>query len=125
MMLELPFVCRKFASWPTRLLLVFDNYDNPHEFPNIRDFFPPNKLSSILVTGRHADIATLVLGQDANLIELSGLEDIAAVDLLEHHSQVKETNTKFGEEIVKRLGISPTRYNAGRYIYQKRRDSAE
>ncbi len=77
---RIAFVSRRFASWPTGLLLVFDNYDNPHEFPNIRDFFPPNKLNSILVTGRHADIGTLVLGQGANLIELSGLEEIAAVD---------------------------------------------
>jgi hypothetical protein len=104
---RIAFVSRKFANWPTGLLLVFDNYDNPHEFPNIRDFFPPNKFSSILVTGRHADIGTLVLGQGANLIELSGLEDIAALDLLEHHSQVKEANSKFGEEIVKRLGYHP------------------
>jgi hypothetical protein len=114
---RIAFVSRKFTSWPTRILLVFDNYDNPQGFPNIRDFFPPNKLSSILVTGRHADIGTLVLGQDANLIELSGLEDLAAVDLLEHHSQVKETNSKFGEEIVKRLGYHPLAITqAGTYI---------
>jgi hypothetical protein len=114
---RIAFVSRKLASWPTRLLLVFDSYDSPHEFPNIRDFFPPNKLSSILVTGRHADIGTLVLGQDANLIELSGLEDIAAVNLLEHHSQVKETNSKSGEEIVKRLGYHPLAITqAGTYI---------
>ena len=111
------FVNRKFANWPTELLLVFDNYDNPHEFPNIQDYFPRNKFSSILVTGRHADIGTLVLGQDDNLIELSGLEDNAAVDLLEYHSQAKETNTKFGEEIVKRLGYHPLAITqAGTYI---------
>ncbi|PMD42291.1 hypothetical protein L207DRAFT_485775 [Hyaloscypha variabilis F] len=111
------FVSRKFARWPTRLLLVFDNYDSPHEFPNIRDFFPSNNLSSILVTGRHADIATLVLGQESNLIELSGLEDTAAVELLEHHSQVKETDTKFGEQIVTRLGYHPLAITqAGTYI---------
>ncbi|KAE9369693.1 hypothetical protein N431DRAFT_547106 [Stipitochalara longipes BDJ] len=111
------FVSRKFSSWPNELLLVFDNYDNPHEFPNIRDFFPSNKLSSILVTGRHADIGTLVLGQDANLIELSGLEEVAAVDLLEHHCQIKETDRRFGEEIVKRLGYHPLAITqAGTYI---------
>jgi tetratricopeptide (TPR) repeat protein len=114
---RIAFVSRRFASWPTGLLLVFDNYDNPHEFPNIRDFFPPNKLNSILVTGRHADIGTLVLGQGANLIELSGLEEIAAVDLLQHHSQVIETNSKFGKEIVKRLGYHPLAITqAGTYI---------
>jgi tetratricopeptide (TPR) repeat protein len=114
---RLAFVRRKFANWPTELLLVFDNYDDPHEFPNIQDYFPPNKHSSILVTGRHADIGTLVLGQADNLIELSGLADTAAVDLLEHHSQVKETNGKFGEEIVKRLGYHPLAITqAGTYI---------
>lgn len=111
------FVRRKFASWPTGLLLVFDNYDSPHEFPNIQDFFPPNKLSSILVTGRHADIGTLVLGQDANLIKLSGLEAIAAMDLLKHHSQIKDTDGKFSEEIVNRLGHHPLAITqAGTYI---------
>ena len=111
------FVRRKFANWPTELLLVFDNYDDPHGFPNIQDYFPPNKLSSILVTGRHADIGTLVLGQDDNLIELSGLADTAAVDLLEHHSQARETDGNFGEEIVKRLGYHPLAITqAGTYI---------
>ena len=114
---RIAFVRRKFASWSTRLLLVFDNYDNPHDFPNIRDFFPPNNLTSILVTGRHADIDALVLGQGANLIELSGLGDVAAVELLEHHSQVTETNSKFGEEIVRRLGYHPLAITqAGSYI---------
>jgi tetratricopeptide (TPR) repeat protein len=114
---RLAFVRRKFANWPTELLLVFDNYDDPHEFPNIQDYFPPNKLSSILVTGRHADIGTLVLGQDDNLIELSGLADTAAVDLLEHHSQARETNGNFGEEIVERLGYHPLAITqAGTYI---------
>ena len=32
---RIAFVSRKFASWPTRLLLVFDNYDDPKDFPNI------------------------------------------------------------------------------------------
>jgi tetratricopeptide (TPR) repeat protein len=114
---RIAFVRRKFASWSTGLLLVFDNYDNPHDFSNIRDFFPPNNLSSILVTGRHADIDALVLGQGANLIELSGLGDVAAVELLEHHSQVTETNSKFGEEIVRRLGYHPLAITqAGSYI---------
>jgi tetratricopeptide (TPR) repeat protein len=114
---RIAFVRRKFANWPTELLLVFDNYDDPHEFPNIQDYFPPNKLSSILVTGRHADIGTLVLGQDDNLIELSGLTDTAAVDLLEHHSQARETDGSFGEEIVKRLGYHPLAITqAGTYI---------
>jgi tetratricopeptide (TPR) repeat protein len=114
---RIAFVNRKFASWPTELLLVFDNYDNPHEFPNIQDYFPSNKIVSILVTGRHADIGTLVLGQDDNFIELSGLENTAAVDLLEHHSQVKETNSKYGEEIVRRLGYHPLAITqAGTYI---------
>jgi len=115
------FVRRKFANWPTELLLVFDNYDDPHKFPNIQDYFPPNKLSSILVTGRHADIGTLVLGQDDNLIELSGLADTAAVDLLEHHSQARETDGNFGEEIVKRLGYHPLAITqAGTYIRKGR-----
>jgi hypothetical protein len=118
---RIAFVSRKFASWPTRLLLVFDNYDDPEDFPNIRDFFPPNELGAILVTGRHANIGTLVLGQGANLIELPGLEEPAALELLEHHSQVKETTRKFGEEIVKRLGYHPLAITqAGTYIRKGR-----
>jgi tetratricopeptide (TPR) repeat protein len=114
---RIAFVSRKLASWPIRLLLVFDNYDDPEDFPNIRDFFPPNELGAILVTGRHADIGTLVLSQGANLIELPGLEEPAAVELLEHYSQINETTRKFGGEIVKRLGYHPLAITqAGTYI---------
>lgn len=57
------FVVRKLTSWTVRWLIVFDNYDNPGVFPNIRDFIPHSELGAILVTSRHPDSKALVLNK--------------------------------------------------------------
>ena len=49
------FVLRMLTSWTIQWLMVFDNYDNPDTFPNIRDFIPRSELGAILVTSRHPD----------------------------------------------------------------------
>ena len=70
--------------------MVFDNYDNPDTFPNIRDFIPQSELGAILVTRRHPDSNTLVVNQSNHFIELFGLEEDAAVALLIQQSQINE-----------------------------------
>lgn len=67
------FVLRMLTSWTARWLLVFDNYDNPHAFPNLRDFIPQSELGAVLVSSRHPDSIALVLNHSNRFVELFGL----------------------------------------------------
>ena len=110
-------VLRMLSSWPIRWLLVFDNYDNPETFPNIRDFIPQSELGAILVTSRHADSDMLVLDQENHLIKLYGLEEKPAILLLTQQSQTKDFESKDAKEIVRRLAYHPLAITqAGAYI---------
>ena len=48
-------VLKRLTSWTVQWLMVFDNYDNPDTFQNIRDFIPQSELGAVLVTSRHPD----------------------------------------------------------------------
>jgi len=106
----------RFTSW----LLVFDNYDDPTSFPNIRDFFPENDLGAILVTGRHADACALVIGRDIGFIKLPGLDKEAALALLIEQSEIKDPSSQDAETIVERLGYHALALTqAGAYIRKR------
>ena len=115
------FVLRALTSRFTSWLLVFDNYDDPTAFPNIRDFFPENDLGAILVTGRHADAGALVIGRDIGFIELPGLDKEAALALLIEQSEIKDPSSQDAEAIVERLGYHPLALTqAGAYIRKRK-----
>ena len=115
------FVLETLTSWTVQWLLVFDNYDNPDTFPNIRNFVPQSALGAILVTSRHPDSQALVITQRNHFIELSGLEVRAAVSLLLQHSQTDEADSSDAKEIVKRLGCHPLAITqAGAYIRKRK-----
>ena len=76
------FVLRMFTSWTVQWLMVFDNYDNPDTFLNIRDFIPQSECGAILFTNRHPDFNALVISRSNHFFELSGLEESAAIALL-------------------------------------------
>ena len=80
------FILRMFTSWTVQWLMVFDNYDNPDTFLNIRDFIPQSERGAILVTSRHPDSNALVINQSNHFLELSGLDESAAVALLVQQS---------------------------------------
>ena len=101
------FVLRMLSSWTIRWLLVFDNYDDPHTFPNIRDFMPQNELGAILVTSRHPDSNALVVNQSRHFIELFGLEEDAAVALLIQQSQTNDNISEDAKQIVNKLVCHP------------------
>jgi len=42
------------SRWSEQWLLVFNNLDNPEDFPDIHKFFPASHRGSILITSRHA-----------------------------------------------------------------------
>ena len=98
------FVLKMFTSWTLQLLMVFDNYDNPDAFPNIRDFVPQSELGAILITSMDPNSNALVLSKSNHFIELFGLEEDAAVSLLIHQSQINVDISTNATKAVKRLG---------------------
>ncbi len=114
------FVLKKLPSWTVRWLMVFDNYDNPDTFPNIRDFIPQSKFGAVLVTSRHPGSDAFAIYQ-SNFIELSGLEESAAVALLVQQSQSNEVISSDAKTIVERLGCHPLAITqAGAYIKKRK-----
>ncbi len=115
------FVLKKLTSWTVNWLMVFDNYDNPDTFPSIRNFIPQGGLGAILVTSRHPDSNALVINQDNHFLELSGLEEGAAVALLVQQSQTNEFISEDAKKIVRRLGCHPLAITqAGSYIRKRK-----
>lgn len=57
------FVLKKFEDLSDPVLMVFDNYDNPIEFPTIRDYFPHR--FKIILNSRHTDARRL--GKDVEI----------------------------------------------------------
>ena len=115
------FVLRMLTSWKIQWLMVFDNYDNPDTFPNIRDFIPQSKLGAILVTSRHPDSCALVVNQSNHYIALFGLQEDAAVALLIQQSQTNEESHEDAKKIVQRLVCHPLAVTqAGAYIRKRK-----
>ncbi|MCJ1345366.1 hypothetical protein MMC31_003573 [Peltigera leucophlebia] len=115
------FVLRMLTSWTVRWLMVFDNYDDLGTFPNIRNFIPQSGLGAILVTSRHPDSNALVINQSSHFLQLSGLEESAAVALLVQQSQTYEFISEDAKKIVERLGCHPLAITqAGAYIRKRK-----
>ena len=115
------FVLRMFTSWTVQWLMVFDNYDNPETFLNIRDFIPQSERGAILFTSRHPDSNALVISRSNHFFELSGLEESAAVALLIQQSQTNEVISADAKKIVERLGCHPLAITqAGAYIRKRK-----
>ena len=114
------FVMQRLSSWPTSWLMVFDNYDDPVAFPNIRDFIPDCKTGAVLVTSRHRDSRELAIDQNKGFLELPGLSEEAALGLLVQESWSKNSDPISGIKIVRRLGYHPLAIvQAGAYIKKR------
>jgi hypothetical protein len=105
-------------EWPVPWLLVFDNYDAPRSFPNLSSFFPIGccrNQNAILITSRQASCRRLGHG-----IEVNGLAEEEAIDLLQCRSHVEQfTHEELaeGRKIVKQLGYLALAIDqAGAYI---------
>ena len=115
------FILQRFVNWPQPWLLVFDNYDDRIAFSSLPDFIPAGENGSILITTRHADADSL--GQDGRAIELYGLQEGEALELLFNRTTEKQTDhsTEHGISIVKRLGYHPLAITqAGAYIGKRK-----
>jgi hypothetical protein len=96
------------------LLLVFDKYDSPKDFPNIYEYFPKSSSGAILFTSRHADSTRL-----GDVVEMGGMTEEEGVELLLSQCAYKDTteNVFKGRKIVRTLGYLPLAIDqAGAYI---------
>jgi tetratricopeptide (TPR) repeat protein len=116
------FVFRTLSDWPSPWFMVFDNYDNPTVFNNVEDYMPSNEQGMILVTSRNADADKLA--DEENQIQLPGLPESDAIELLLKQSLVKRSDQVASEnakEIVARLGHHALAITqAGAYISKRK-----
>ena len=90
-------------------------------FPNIRDFIPPGKLGAILVTSRHADSSALVIDRSMGFIQLPGLKEPDALNLLLQQSESSELNSEDAKKIVERIGYHPLAITQAAAYIRKRK----
>jgi hypothetical protein len=100
---KVAFVKETLRTWPERWLLVFDNYDSPHTFRNVTDFFPASygeAKNCVLVTSRTALSERL-----GTCVKVNGLAEDEALELLTSRSPAAQKfDTQEGKKIVKQLG---------------------
>jgi tetratricopeptide (TPR) repeat protein len=111
-------VRRALADRESPWLMVFDNYDDAQSY-SIRKWIPENKLGRVIVTSRHKDSESLA--DKGNRIELQGLNDTEAIQLLLLESEKTHSNTlslrEHATAIVHRLAYHPLAIaQAGAYI---------
>lgn len=113
---QIQFVKNTMKKWRFSWLIVFDNYDEPPAFRNLEDFIPSGPHGSILITSRHEDA-----GQRGQVVNVPGLAEEDAVDLLISQSRTEETENALKEvrQIVQRLGyLALAIHQAGAYIFK-------
>ncbi|KAL8911915.1 MAG: hypothetical protein Q9171_002999 [Xanthocarpia ochracea] len=108
----------RLQDWNEPWLLVFDNYDKPDDFTDVRRFLPKSDRGHVIFTSRRRDLDRL-----GTPMELLGLSLDEGVDLLlrRYSKQVKEENLGTAQEIVRRLGCLALAIDqAAAYIAYKR-----
>jgi tetratricopeptide (TPR) repeat protein len=117
---QISFVKTTLKDWTVPWLLVFDNFDNPSQFQDAREFMPFGLHGAILVTSRHSDskgFSSTVEG----VIDVPGIAEDDAIELLITRSQQGRTEANFEEagKIVSELGYHPLAIaQAAEYISQ-------
>ena len=93
------YVFKAIEDFAEHVLFVFDNYDRPGRFSNIKDFFPYRV--SILCTSRHTDSKRL-----GNSVEVGPMPIPEGIELLLLQSGYEHTaeNVKDAHSIVEKLG---------------------
>lgn len=102
------FVKESLRDWPLPWLLIFDNYDDPRTFDDVKSFFPTSNGSNknaILITSRNTLPERLGVA-----IKLGGLAEEESLELLRSRCAVGGTNeddAEEGKKIVGKLGYLP------------------
>lgn len=116
------FVKITLDTWPNPWLMVFDSYDNPKTFDNVKDYMPENEKGKIIITSRHTD--TNFLTDEKNRMELGGLLVDDAVELLFKQGMIKQRDQgtiDSAKEVVLRLGYHALAIaQAGSYIGKRK-----
>ncbi|KAL8893330.1 MAG: hypothetical protein Q9192_005376 [Flavoplaca navasiana] len=108
----------ELEDWREPWLLIFDNYDTPDDYRDIRRFFPQGKHGHVIITSRRRDLDRL-----GTLIELCALSPEEGVNLLlrGYSPQEIDENLEIAKEIVWRLGgLALAIDQAGAYIAHRR-----
>ncbi len=112
------FVIETLARRQTPWLMVFDNFDQPDDFPNIRSMFPPSPSGSVVLTSRHA--AAERLGNTVAVTRMSEPEALELI-LLQSKAERNDSNERTAAQIVRRLGYLPLAIDqAAAYISSRR-----
>ena len=90
---------KSLESFTEPFLFVFDNYDQPGEFGNVKEFFPHR--ASIIFTSRHVDSKRL-----GKSVEIGGMPEEEAVELLLLQACLEKTqeNITNAKAITEKLG---------------------
>ncbi|ERF68964.1 hypothetical protein EPUS_08198 [Endocarpon pusillum Z07020] len=118
---RIAFVLHRLGKWGEPWLMVFDNYDDPVSFYNVRDYMPEGQHGHVLVTSRHMDTNELVDDDEHNFIELVGLDIVAASKLLLHHSRIQDRDESEVKKALERLGYHALAITQAAIYIKKRR----
>ena len=108
------FLSQHNSNW----LCVFDNFDRPDLFHNVKDYFPPGGKGAIIFTSRHPGAERLGVS-----IAVGEMAEPDALELLLQRSQQNSTeeNLTDAKNIVSRLGYFPLAIDqAGSYLSSRR-----
>ncbi|KAF2180104.1 hypothetical protein K469DRAFT_467819, partial [Zopfia rhizophila CBS 207.26] len=98
---KVKFVLDTVQGWEERWLMVYDNYDRPDVFPDIKRFLPESGQGATILTSRHE--TTKVLGRH---IRIPSMVNDGGVELLlrDMSTEEIENSQADGEKIVQMLG---------------------
>lgn len=96
------FVLKKFEDLSDPVLMIFDNYDKPAEFPTIRDYLPDR--SKIIFNSRHTDARRLGKGVEVGAMTAEVSILWSAFSLVKYSSLVAKT--RLSERIARFIDFS-------------------
>lgn len=95
-------VRKTLSNWRNPWLLVFDNFDDPDDIPDIIHFFPDSRRGRTLITSRSASSKEL-----GAAIELDQMAKDEGVELLLRSSQTDTKDVAVVEKILAQLEYLP------------------
>ena len=100
----LEFVKDTIEMWAAPWMVVFDNFDQPGNIPNIMDYVPYAYNGAVLVTSRHADSGAL-----GPVLEMGSMGEDESTELLLHrtHDLPSFQNVEGARLVVRALGCLP------------------
>ncbi|KAL9039971.1 MAG: hypothetical protein Q9180_002204 [Flavoplaca navasiana] len=108
----------ELEDWHEPWLLIFDNYDTPNDYRDIRQFFPQGEHGHVIITSRRRDLDRL-----GATVELGAMSPEEGVNLLLRGCSGPEIdeNLDTAKKIVRRLGgLALAIDQAGAYIAHRR-----